>query len=382
MSRKVVIVICKEVVSDLSEKELWFWLCNLPGIGQIKLTKLLKAFSDPRDIFCCDIHNLEHIEGLKPVDYSTILENRCITNIKKMMESMKRKNISFISYGDYEYPLKLRDIYDPPYGLYSIGSLPEASSISLAIIGARNCSPYGMEVARYFSSRLAKAGVQVISGMARGIDSYGHEGALEAGGYTLAVLGSGIDYCYPKENIELYMRLEQKGGILSEYGPGVLPKAGHFPMRNRIISGLCDGILVIEAKGKSGSLITADQGLEQGKDVFSIPGRISDPLSVGTNQLIKYGAQIVTSPEELLEYYNLPLTSEVITSKSRNYVDLKEEEERVFNVLSLEPTHISSLSQQLTIDIGNLMKVLLQLEKMRLVVQTSKNFYIRVLSEG
>ncbi len=366
----------------MSEKELWFWLCNLPGIGQIKLTKLLESFSDPRDIYCCDIHDLERIEGLKSVDYSTILQSRCIDNIRKKMESMNRKSISFISYVDCEYPLKLRDIYDPPYGLYLLGALPEASSVSLAIIGARNCSPYGREVARYFSSSLAKAGVQIISGMARGIDSYSHEGALEVGGYTLAVLGSGIDYCYPKENIELYMRLENKGGILSEYGPGVLPKAGHFPLRNRIISGLCDGILVIEAQGKSGSLITADQGLEQGKEVFSIPGRISDQLSVGTNQLIKYGAQIVTSPEDILEYYNIGLNSDVISSKTGKFVELKEEEKRVFDVLSLEPTHISSLSDKLSLDIGNLMKALIQLEKMRLVVQTSKNFYIRVFSEG
>ena len=342
---------------------------------------MLGNFSDPRDIYCCSIHDLEAIEGLKPIDYSTILQNRCIDNIRKKMESMKRKNITFISYADCKYPLKLRDIYDPPYGLYLHGTLPKASSISLAIIGARNCTPYGMEVARYFSSSLAKEGVQIISGMARGIDSYSHEGAIEVGGYTLAVLGSGIDYCYPKENIELYMSLEKKGGILSEYGPGILPKSGHFPLRNRIISGLCDGILVIEAQGKSGSLITADQGLEQGKDIFSIPGRISDLLSVGTNQLIKYGAQIVTSPEDILEYYNIPCSSDVITSKTGKIVELEEEEKRVFDALSLEPTHINSLSEQLSLDIGNLMKALIQLEKIRLVVQTSKNYYIRVLSE-
>ncbi len=373
------IIICKKATKEISQKELWYWLCNLPGIGQKKLTRLLEVFSEPMDIFYSREQDLRGIGGLKEKDYCTILQNRSIDNIRKHLHNLERKHISFCSYADSCYPQKLRDIYDPPYGLYSLGTLPDSYKLSLGIIGARNCSPYGREVARYFARSLAQAGVQIISGMARGIDSYGHEGALEASGYTLAVLGSGIDYCYPEENIELYRKLENQGGILSEYGPGVLPKAGHFPLRNRIISGLCDGILVIEAKGKSGSLITADQGLEQGKDIFSIPGRICDALSEGTNQLIKYGAQLITSPQEILEYYNITNYREPLSNGSKDKLVLSEEEKKVLCCLGLESKHISSLIEQSSMDMGSLMKVLLHLEMKKLVAQTSKNYYIRVL---
>ena len=372
------IVICNKENKELNEKELWFWICNLPGIGQIKLTRLLEAFVSPRDIFTCRESDLIGIKGIKTNDCSTILNNRNIDNIRKQMQSMERKGISFISYAEPEYPKSLRNLYDPPYGLYVLGSLPDSSRKSIAVIGARNCSPYGREVARYFSSVLASAGIQIISGMARGIDSYGHEGALEAGGYTMAVLGSGIDYCYPKENIELYMKLEERGGVLSEFGPGILPKAGNFPLRNRIISGLCDGILVIEARDKSGSLITADQGLEQGKDIFAVPGRICDSLSAGTNQLIKYGAQLVASPEEILEYYNLSRDNKVQMIVDSSTI-VSEEGKIVLDSLNLEPIHISSLSEQLKLDMGNLMKILLQLEMKKLINQPSKNYYCRVL---
>ena len=377
MCRKVVTAICKEI----SQKELWYWLCNLPGIGQLKLTRLLEVFSDPMDIFTCKESQLKGIDSLNISDYNTILHNRSIDNIRKQLKSMERKKIMFYSYADPEYPQRLRSLYDPPYGLYVLGGLPDPLRISIAVIGARNCSPYGREVARHFSYRLASEGVQIISGMARGIDSYGHEGALEANGYTLAVLGSGIDYCYPKENIDLYMKLESKGGILSEYGPGILPKAGHFPLRNRIISGLCDGILVIEARGKSGSLITADQGLDQGKDIFSIPGRICDPLSEGTNQLIKYGAQIITTVEEILEYYHIPESKAKVKEPIGSDIILSEEETRVLESLSLDPMHISSLSDQASMDMGDLMRVLLNLEMKKIITQTSKNYYIRVIKE-
>ena len=336
-------------------------------------------FSEPMDIFYSREQDLRGIEGLKEKDYCTILQNRSIDNIRKQLQNLERKHISFCSYIDSGYPQKLRDIYDPPYGIYSLGNLPNPSKLSVGIIGARNCSPYGREVARYFAKSLAQAGIQIISGMARGIDSYGHEGALEASGYTLAVLGSGVDYCYPEENIELYMKLEEQGGILSEYGPGVLPKAGHFPLRNRIISGLCDGILVIEAKGKSGSLITADQGLEQGKDIFSIPGRICDSLSEGTNQLIKYGAQLITSPEEILEYYNITSYKETLSNNALDKPVISEVEKKVLDCLGLESKHISTLMEQSSLDMGSLMKVLLHLEMKKLVAQTSKNYYIRVL---
>lgn len=363
---------------EISNRELWYWLCNLTGIGQTKLTYLLDYFSDPMDIYYCEESELLKVSGLKPQDCCTILEGKSIDKIRVQLDKLDREKIQFYSYVDKEYPDKLRNIDDSPYGIYVLGSLPDPRKPTIAVIGTRNCSPYGREVARYFSSKLAQAGVQIISGMARGVDTYGHIGALEAGGYTMAVLGSGIDYCYPKENIELYMKLEEQGGIVSEYGPGTLPKAGHFPLRNRIISGLSDGILVVEAKEKSGSLITADQGLEQGKDIFAIPGRINDVLSAGTNRLIKYGAQMVTTPEEILDYYHL---SSSVNNPHSMPAELSSLEGSILACLKLEPMHINEVSQRIESDLGSTMQGLLQLKAKHLVSEIAKNYYIKNLQD-
>ncbi len=371
---------CREENKDLTRKELWFWLCNIPGIGAIKRSKLLQYYGDPMYIYDSGEEELRKLPELKLKDICTILTSRSIHNIRNRMDVLTRKSIAFYSIEDAQYPEKLHNIYDPPSGIYVKGTLPRPDVLTIAVIGTRNCSPYGKEVAAYFSKELARAGVQIVSGMARGIDSYGQEGALQAGGYSLAVLGSGIDYCYPQENINLYMKLEEQGGILSEYGPGVLPKAGHFPLRNRIISGISDGILVVEAKMKSGSLITADHGLDQGKDIFSIPGRITDPLSEGTNQLIKYGAQIVSCPEDILEYYHYTLPQQTKAENIRE--ELSVTEQQIIKSLGMEPTHIGRLSEVTGVDIGSLMEALVQLEKRKLVTQISRNVYIRVLSLG
>lgn len=199
------------------------------------------------------------------------------------------------------YPERLKVLADSPERLYVLGNLPEPGKKSVAIVGARACSAYGRKQARYFAVSLAARGIQVISGLAAGIDAAAHEGALEGGGKTFAVLGCGTDICYPRENYGLYRRIREQGGLLSEYEPGVAPHAWHFPRRNRIISGLADLILVVEAKQRSGALITADCGLEQGKIVCAVPGRLGDALSAGCNQLIAQGAGIALSPELLLE---------------------------------------------------------------------------------
>ena len=205
--------------------------------------------------------------------------------------------------GKYEtgYPEKLR-IYDRmPSGLYYIGaSMPDNTKKSVAIVGARNCSSYGKIQARNFASALAARGVQIISGMAYGVDSCAHQGALDVGGITYAILGCGADVCYPKENFQLYKDIQRKGAVISEYEPGTPPLAMHFPIRNRIISALADIVLVIEARHKSGSLITADYALEQGKSVYALPGRLDDVTSSGCNELITQGAALACSPEQIL----------------------------------------------------------------------------------
>ena len=218
----------------------------------------------------------------------------------RLQERMFGKGIYFVTEQDAVYPNKLRHMTDRPYGLFVKGRLRE-ELLCVAIVGTRTCSSYGGFIARQFGERLGAAGVCIISGLAKGIDSIAQNAALDAGAWVLGVLGCGIDVCYPRENIDLYERMSRQGALLSEYMPGMQPQPAFFPARNRIISGLADCVLVVEAKEKSGSLITGDYALEQGKDLYAIPGRLTDPCSAGCNYLIKQGAGIVLSPDDLLE---------------------------------------------------------------------------------
>lgn len=222
------------------------------------------------------------------------------TSQKISTKTSREDEISFITPFDENYPEKLRNIPDAPAGLYVRGRLPVESEITVAVIGARDCSDYGRYVAEGLGTFFGKNGVTVVSGMARGIDGISQWAALEAGGTSVGVLGCGADICYPAKNRALFDRLVEEGTILTEYPPGMPPKAMNFPARNRIVSGLADAVVVVEARARSGTLITVDMALEQGREVFVVPGRITDRLSDGCNRLIKQGAEILLSPEELL----------------------------------------------------------------------------------
>ena len=222
---------------------------------------------------------------------------------ERIEEELARAGIGFVSALEEGFPEKLREIPDPPFGIYYKGSMPLENEPAAAIIGARLASGYGREQARRFGRRIGARGISVISGMARGIDGIAQKAALDAGGRSYAVLGCGVDICYPEENRELYERLQQQGGVLSEYPPGMQPIAKLFPPRNRIISGLSDLVLVIEARKRSGTLITVDMALEQGREVYALPGRVSDALSDGCNRLIRQGAGPATCPEDILEFF-------------------------------------------------------------------------------
>ncbi len=215
--------------------------------------------------------------------------------------SLQKRNIHFTCPGYATYPERLIPVPDAPFGLYYLGELPSAKKPTVAIIGARNCSEYGRQVATTFGRDLATAGIQIISGMARGIDGISQQAAVDAGGYSLGVLGSGVDVCYPDENRKLYEALRENGGICSEYVPGTEPQSNLFPPRNRIISGFADVVLVIEARKRSGTLITVDMALEQGREVYALPGRVTDALSEGCNRLLMQGASMALSPGELIQ---------------------------------------------------------------------------------
>lgn len=361
-----------------------YWLSNRKNIGPIKIEALLRQYGCAEEVFHMSKAALldckEHCLGeagqrlFTEEDIASLLTDRDIEKMREEYHGLMEKGIRFITREDGEYPEQLRPIYAAPFSIYVKGSLPAKESKCLSVVGARDCSPYGREMARYLAGAVAKEGIVVISGLARGIDTYSHQGALSAGGFTYAVLGCGIDTCYPRENIGLYMEIQQHGGILSEYAPGTKPFAGNFPMRNRIISGLSDAILIIEARKKSGSLITVDMGLEQGKEIYALPGRATDPLSDGCNNLIKLGAKPVTSPADILEDM---LPGYADSSENPASIDRGADEnaKKIISCLTSDPRHIEELAILSGLRIDQLMEQLLILELLGLVRQTMKNYY-------
>lgn len=361
----------------MKNKEYWFWLCNIHNIGCKKIQAILDMYKTPERAFHESEKGLELLNVLTDADRHMIHKSKDSIRIKENYAKVLDKGIYFVSKEDNEYPEKLRNIFQPPYALYVRGRLPKNHLGSVAVIGARNCSEYGREVAKYFASELAKAGLQIMSGLARGIDGYAHEGAMACGGSTYGVLGCGIDICYPIENFSLYMDMQKQGGVISEYGIGVSPKVGYFPMRNRIISGLSDGILVVEAKEKSGSLITVDIGLEQGKNIYALPGRMNDPLSKGCNNLIKMGAKLVSGPEDILEDFFLNYENNEKDMKKNDKL-LETKEKMVYDSLSFYPKHMNEIAGETNFSIHELSEILLNLELKNYIKQVRKNYYVYI----
>ena len=257
------------------------------------------------------------------------------------------------------------------------GRLPREAAFCAAIVGARKCTPYGEEMALDYGKCLAEHGIQIISGMARGIDGAGQRGALNGGGATFGVLGCGVDICYPREHIGLYMDIQENGGVLSEQLPGRPPLPMYFPMRNRIISGLADVVLVMEARERSGSLITADQALEQGKDVYALPGPVTSQLSQGCHFLIRQGAGILISPDDLLKELEIH-TKELKQKTGKIEKTLENDENVVYSCLGFFPKGISQLIEETELSAPVLIQRLISLELKGCIREVSKNYYIRV----
>lgn len=307
-------------MKDLKEKKYWIWLSLIPNLGNKKKEILLKAYKDPEVIYRLKEEELLNIKGIGEKTIKNILDDNIKASIEKHMEYMLKNNINIISIYDKEYPHVLKEIYDPPITLYCKGDKSILNEKSIAIVGCREASEYGRSAAKYFAYHLAKQDIHIISGLAKGVDSYAHIGAIcaqieesypQIGSYShvdnfkscgkpIAIVGNGLDRVYPKENELLAKQIIEKGGIiLSEYPLGTKPDKMNFPARNRIISGMSQGVLVVEAKEKSGTLITVDFALEQGRDVFVVPGNINSIHSVGTNRLIQQGAKLVTNYSEI-----------------------------------------------------------------------------------
>lgn len=310
-------------IEDLKNKKYWIWFSLIKNLGARRKLKLLKIYKDPEIIYNLKKNELLKIEGIGEKIVQNILDGNIKRNINKHIAYMEKNDIDIISITEEKYPEILKEIYDPPISLYIKGNTEILNSNSIAIVGCRDTTEYGKKAAKYFSYNLSKKGVNIVSGLARGIDSYAHIGNVCAQdekrkeedklkisiqqdniqyGKTIAVVGNGLDIVYPKENKYLFDKIIETGGaIISEYPLGIKPDKMNFPARNRIVSGISKGIIVIEAKEKSGTLITVDFALEQGRDVYVVPGNINSINSVGTNDLIKQGARLVTNYTDIEE---------------------------------------------------------------------------------
>ena len=364
----------------------WYWFVNIRGIGNVTRNKLLSLFGHPKHIYHGEEKEVSKVLG--PKQMMSFRKSRNKKNIIESMQRLEQNRIRFIHWESDEYPDALRHIYDPPYGLYLIGRMPEKNKPVLGMVGARNATIYGRKMAREFAKRLAECGIQIVSGMAAGVDAAGHKGALDANGYTLGVLGGGIDTIYPVENFNLYQQVYQMGGVLSEYNMGISPQKGLFPMRNRIISGLSDGIFVTEAGARSGSLITADQGLEQGKDIFALPGRITDCMSRGCNDLISQGAVLVRSPEDIMDIIikegktgnkkkNMDVNREKFFKEQKFFCENKKEE-KVYSLLDeIHPMTFENLLENSGFSAFELQHILMKFELKNIIYQIEQNVYLR-----
>lgn len=355
-----------------------FWLAGIPSISGRKKIYLKSLFPQLEELYQLNIKQIQKIPSLTEREKEHLKTSQQISDFKleKELEYCIQNQIKLILWEDKGYPSRLKHIYNPPYGLYYRGSLPKETEPAIAIVGARNCSLYGKKIAEAVGFHLAKSGVSIISGMALGIDGASHQGALQAEGKTYGILGSGIDVCYPARNKILYEKLQIDGGVISEYPPHTPPLAMFFPQRNRIISGLSDAVIIVEAKEKSGSLITADFALEQGKEIYAVPGRIDDTLSQGTNQLIRQGAGIFLSIEDFQREMNIFIDS-MKTSKEKQKIVLAKLERLVYHCLGLNPKNLEELILDTGLSFAELIENLESLREKGCILEVYKNYFIR-----
>lgn len=362
------------------------WLCSVPGLYYQQRSALLQAFGSAAAVFGADGGSLSlleketglHLQGIKRYNNEDFL----VRNEEKLAAA----GISFTAPGDPDYPERLTNIPDAPHGLFIRGKIPKmpaASSLTASVVGARGCSAYGLTMAEQIGEALGEAGIPVISGMAEGIDAAAQCAALRAGASSIAVLGCGVDICYPSSSRALYGDLLEHGCILSEYPCGARPLALHFPFRNRIISGLSDILVVIEAREKSGSLITADYALEQGKDVYALPGRCMDDMSRGTNRLISQGAGIILSASEFVKELQSAYPDRLLASgelpggKHKKKVALAWDEELVYSFLDLLPVRAEDVALRSGLKVPAVQSALLRLELKEVVRRAGPNQFVK-----
>ena len=356
----------------MNEKISWFWFTSLLEMNRKTQGEILSAIIHPEELRKLNAETAKPF--LNKRQYRLFLETRDESYICKKYEELKKQKTDYIIWKEPDYPQRLKQIYDYPFGIFRKGR-PQESRLVIAIVGARSCTLYGREMAGYFAKELSRRGVLIVSGMARGIDGASHRGALDVGAPTAGVLGCGIDRIYPKAHKKLFADVEKQGVIYSEYGPGVEPLSFLFPQRNRIISGLSDGIFVVEAREKSGSLITADCGLEQNKEIFALPGNVTSDVSRGCHRLIQQGAKLVSGPEDILnEFPKFRVFSHNVCQFDKN--SLARGEKMVYDVLSLEPKCLEQIASEARLPVTETVTSLYYLKRQGLAEEILKNYYI------
>lgn len=354
-----------------------YWLSNT-GLSVRKLEKIWGSSICARELYGMSEKALMGIEGLTDKDVEKITESKRNWDLQREWMKLQESGISFVSVENEAFPEKLRFIQTPPYALYYVGHLPQEGKKRVAIVGARTRSAYGSQMAEKLAKALAQNDVEVISGMALGIDADAHRGALDGGGSTYAVLGCGADRCYPRQNRYLYDKIPEKGGVLSEYAPETPPLAAYFPQRNRLIAGLSDYTVVIEARLKSGSLITADYAMEQGREVYALPGRVTDELSQGCNHLIQQGAGVVTGVEDFLKEIQLD-TSNIASQLDFRKNLLEKDESLVYALLDFYPVGLGTLVEKTPFGLGELLPILERLKQKGFIRENLPNYFVKTI---
>lgn len=352
------------------------WLTSIKNIGSVRVKRLIEHFGSAKGVWEAGVEELARVKGISRELSHSIINSKNEEKIDYHIKNLEKLGIYTVDISSPLYPAFLKEIYNPPFLLYAKGNINILKARCIAVVGSRNASYYGRKVAFRLAGQLAKRGIAIVSGFARGIDSYAHKGALAVGGDTIAVLGNGLDVIYPRENYSLMKEMNENGLLLSEYTPGTSPLRANFPARNRLISGLAYGVIVVEASERSGALITADFALEQNREVFAVPGNINSPTSIGTNRLIKQGAKIVNCIEDILEelpdLHDCRKTAAVKAGKNPKEI-------MGGNILSLigaQPVHIEMLIQESGMKINELNACLSQLEIEGCIEKLPGNYYV------
>ena len=366
------------------EKTDWIKLKMVPEIGPICFQKLMKYFLSPANVISSSLSELENVEGIGEKRARIIWDNLKNVDIETELKLIEEHQIKIVTFNDSDYPVILKSIYDPPFLLYMKGEFLSRDDLSIAVVGSRKATPYGRMAAEKISRDLVSMGITVISGLARGIDTHAHKGALAGGGRTIAVLGNGLAMTYPKENKDLGDAISQQGAVVSEFSMKSLPDRTNFPIRNRIISGLSLGTIVVEAVEKSGALITANLALQQGREVFAIPGNIFSRYSQGAHGLIKEGAKLVENVNDVIEEIrgfskNLNIEGREKSNKTIQtpICSLNQKEQKIYDCVLWEPVPIDEIVQKCNLPVKDISSSLMIMEIKGLIKQVSGKMFIR-----